>query len=179
MQNALKDGILKFSNKQKPCPEEEIETKIEALFVEPIEIMVVDIVDDAKVEDNKPNIEDQTTKANPKAKEELVDFLNYCRLKDSEVMLCPRWSSVFDKEAAKELESTNPYQAKKFVRQDKPKGPFSNKEKGATKFQGRTYVPTIGASLREWLRSAWELEIGGGKWKVMNVDYDSSYWDKS
>jgi len=33
--------------------------------------------------------------------EELIDFLDRCRLKNSEVMLCPRSSSMFDKEATK------------------------------------------------------------------------------
>lgn len=42
-------------------------------------------------------------------------------MKDSEVMFYPRCKFVFDKEAAKKLERANPYQAKKFVRQDKPK----------------------------------------------------------
>lgn len=78
--------------------------------------MVVDTNTDVGDEDRKPNNEDQTMKAYPKSEKKLVDFLNQCKLKDSEVMLCPRCSSVFDKEAAKELERTNPYQAKKFVR---------------------------------------------------------------
>jgi len=42
------------------------------------------------------------------AEEELIDFLNRCKLKNSEVMLCPRCSSVFDKEATKSLESFIP-----------------------------------------------------------------------
>lgn len=83
MQNALKDGRLKFANKQKPCPKEDVETNIEALFVELVDIMVVDTVDEASVEDNKASYEDQATKACPKPEEEMVDFLNHCRLKAS------------------------------------------------------------------------------------------------
>lgn len=37
----------------------------------------------------------------PKAEEELIDFQNKCKLKDSEVMLCLRYSVVFDKEVQK------------------------------------------------------------------------------
>ena len=37
------------------------------------------------------------------AEEELIDFLNRCRLKNSEVMFCPRCSCVFYKEATKSL----------------------------------------------------------------------------
>ena len=40
----------------------------------------------------------------PNAGEDLVDFLNRCKLKDAEVMLCPRCSAVFDKKAAKGLQ---------------------------------------------------------------------------
>lgn len=179
VQNALKDGRLKFADKQKPCPEEEAETKVKALFVEPVDIMVVDTVDSVGAEDNKPNCEDQAARAYPKAEEELVEFLNCFRSKDSEVILCPKCSSVFDKEVAKEMERRNPYQVQKFVRHDKPNEPFSRKGKGPTKFQGRTYVPITDASPREWLRHARKSETGGGKWKVVNVDFGPSYRDNS
>lgn len=43
----------------------------------------------------------------PKDKEELIDFLNQHKLKDSEVMHSPCCSAVFDKEATQELEKTN------------------------------------------------------------------------
>lgn len=44
MQNALKDGRLKFADKHKPHPEEDNEIKTYALFVEPVDVMVVDII---------------------------------------------------------------------------------------------------------------------------------------
>lgn len=44
----------------------------------------------------------------PKAEEELIDFLNMCNFKDSKVILCPRCSTVFDKEDAKDLEKFRP-----------------------------------------------------------------------
>lgn len=37
------------------------------------------------------------------AGKELIDFLNCCKLKGSEVMLCPRCNVVFDKEDTKDL----------------------------------------------------------------------------
>lgn len=133
MQNFLKDGRLKFVDKRKSWPEEDVKTKVEALFVEPIDIMVVDTVDEARAKDNKENYEDEASKVYLKAEEELIDFLNCYRLKYSEGMLCPRCSSMFDKEAANELERINPYQAKKFFRHDKPKELFSSKGKGPIK----------------------------------------------
>jgi hypothetical protein len=44
----------------------------------------------------------------PKAKEDLIDFLHICKISDSLVMLCPRCSAVFDKEAAKNIEVFRP-----------------------------------------------------------------------
>lgn len=41
--------------------------------------------------------------AYPMAEEELIDFLNHCRLKNYGVMLCPWCCSVFDKETTKGL----------------------------------------------------------------------------
>jgi hypothetical protein len=45
----------------------------------------------------------------PEAEEELIDFLNKCKLNNTEVMLCPRCSAVCDKEATAGLKSYVPY----------------------------------------------------------------------
>lgn len=50
--------------------------------------------------------------ANPNVKEELIDFLNQCKLKGFEVMLSPCCSDVFVKEAIKDLENVKPKQPK-------------------------------------------------------------------
>lgn len=118
VQNALKDDRLKFTEKQKLRPEEDVEMKFEALFVKPLDIKMVNIINEVGVKDN---YEDQATKVYPKDEEELVDFLNCCRLKYLEVMLYHRWSYLFDKQAAQEMERINPYQDKKFVQKDKHK----------------------------------------------------------
>jgi len=39
--------------------------------------------------------------AYPKAEEDLIDFLNRCKISNTNAMLYPRCSAVFDKEAAK------------------------------------------------------------------------------
>lgn len=44
----------------------------------------------------------------PKGEEEIIDFINRCNIKDSEVMSCPCCRAVFDKEVAKELEKNQP-----------------------------------------------------------------------
>ena len=47
--------------------------------------------------------------AYPKAEEDLIDFLNRCKISNTNVMLCPRCSAVFDKEAAKSVKGFLPY----------------------------------------------------------------------
>lgn len=69
MHNALKDGRLKFDDKEKPHPKEDVKTKVEALFIKLVDNMVVDIIDEPGVEDNKENYEDQASKAYPKDEE--------------------------------------------------------------------------------------------------------------
>jgi len=68
------------------------------------------------------------------AEEELVDVLNRYRLKNSEVMLCPRYSSMFDKEATKSLEGFIPKSKKrgKWYVDHRPKFSFT-----------KSYIPFI------------------------------------
>ncbi|XP_050909477.1 uncharacterized protein LOC127123288 [Lathyrus oleraceus] len=58
VQNSLKDDRLQFVNKQKLCLEEETKTKGKALFVELVDIMVVDTVGNDVAKDSRPNNED-------------------------------------------------------------------------------------------------------------------------
>ena len=62
--------------------------------------------------DNAMVTEDQFAEkmrvAYPRAEEDLIDFLNRCKISNSNVMLCPRCSAVFDKEAAKSVERFPP-----------------------------------------------------------------------
>ena len=51
---------------------------------------------------------EKMTAAYPKAEEDLIDFLNRCKISSTSVMLCPRCSTVFDKEAAKSVEGFHP-----------------------------------------------------------------------
>jgi len=51
---------------------------------------------------------EKMTAAYPKAEEDLIDFLNRCKISNTNAMLCPRCSVVFDKEAAKSIEGFHP-----------------------------------------------------------------------
>ena len=72
---------------------------------------MVDITKDAKdVEETapEPQFDEKLKTTYPTAEEDLIDFLNRCKLESSEVMLCPRCSVVFDKKATKGLEGSIP-----------------------------------------------------------------------
>jgi len=47
--------------------------------------------------------------AYPKAEEDVIDFLNRCKISNTYAMLCPRCNAVFDKEAAKSVEGFLPH----------------------------------------------------------------------
>jgi len=47
--------------------------------------------------------------AYPKAEEDLIDFLNRCKISNTNAMLCPRCSALFDKEAVKFVEGFLPH----------------------------------------------------------------------
>jgi len=51
---------------------------------------------------------ERMTEAYPKAKEDLIDFLNRCKISNTNVMLCPRCIAIFDKEAARYVEGFQP-----------------------------------------------------------------------
>jgi hypothetical protein len=71
-----------------------------------VECQVVEANEGPKA-DNEVITESQFAKkikvAYPMIEEELIDFLNRCRLKNYEVMLCPKCNFVFAKEATKGL----------------------------------------------------------------------------
>lgn len=49
----------------------------------------------------------------PKANENLIDFLNRCKIYGSPIMLCPRCSVAFDKKATENVECFQPHSKRK------------------------------------------------------------------
>jgi len=72
----------------------------------------VEMVAEDHVCNNEIVTEDQYAEkmkvAYPKDEEDLIDFLNICKISNFATMLCPRCSVVFDKEAAKNIEGFRP-----------------------------------------------------------------------
>jgi hypothetical protein len=112
VQKALNEGRLKFAEKTKPQMKVDVDPlpKVDANYVEVYDCNMVDVVDPAlvKVVPEK-EYEKKVQEVYPKAEEELVDFLNKCKLNNAEVMLCPRCSAVCDKEAMNGLQNVVPY----------------------------------------------------------------------
>jgi len=84
--------------------------------------------------DTQPQFDKRLKTTYPITEEEFIDFLNRCKLKDSEVMLCPRCSVVFNKEATEGLESSIPKPKKrnKWSSDYRPKFSFT-----------KSYIPFI------------------------------------
>jgi len=162
----LNEGRLKFGNKPKPQMQvdsdplkdvsmmytdiagynmiEAIIDVVENLSVEAeAEVRECQMVDITKYAGHveqialEPQFDEKLKTAYPTSEEELIDFLNRCKLKNYEVMLCPKCSVVFDKEATKGLESSIPKPKKrgKWYGDHRPKFSFT-----------KSYIPFINNS---------------------------------
>lgn len=83
----------------------------ETYFFELVEIMMVNTGEGLKTNVEEVSMLDYTEKMKvvyPKDKEKLIDFLNMCNIKGSEVMLWPYWSAVFVKELVEDLKKSIP-----------------------------------------------------------------------
>ncbi|MCI30363.1 hypothetical protein A2U01_0051572, partial [Trifolium medium] len=82
----------------------------ETSYAEPFDCLMVEAMEVTQVQ-TVPEEEycEKIKVVYPQAEEELVDFLNRCKLNNKEVMLCPRCSAVCDKEATAGLKNYVPY----------------------------------------------------------------------
>jgi len=134
VQRALNEGRLKFGDKTKPQMQLDLDPlkDVDAMYTEVASCNVVEAIADAvgklyvEAEDDvvkrqmeefsgspkdsdkivsKPKFDEKEKAVYSMDEEELIDFLNRCRLKNYEVMWCPICNSVFNKEATKILEN--------------------------------------------------------------------------
>ncbi|XP_050888952.1 uncharacterized protein LOC127094133 [Lathyrus oleraceus] len=106
VQKAIQEGRLKFAGRRMKIDVDPLHQE-EALFVEPVEINMVEIT-----EYDEANMLEQTgespdvdiAEVYPRADEDLVDFLYRCKNKGSQVCLCPRCGAVTDKIAAENFQ---------------------------------------------------------------------------
>jgi hypothetical protein len=112
VQKAINEGRLKFGDKAKPQMKVDSDPLqvAETSYDEPFECLMVDATEAAPIKaipEEEYNKKVQTVY--PNAEEELVDFLNRCKLHNTEVMLCSKCSAVCDKEALVSLKKYVPY----------------------------------------------------------------------
>jgi len=149
VQKALDEGMLKFGDRPTQPMQVDVDPlkKSDSMYLEIASLNMVEIFEvNPIVATNGPKvdvemvteghkcadtviIEDQYEEkiqvVFPKAEEDLIDFLNRCKISGSLVMLCPRCSAVFDKRAAKNVEGFQPQLKRKGKWADKrPKFSF-------------------------------------------------------
>ncbi|KAK2388635.1 hypothetical protein QL285_062295 [Trifolium repens] len=115
VQRALNEGRLKFAEKTKPPMK--VDTNplpvADATYVEILDCNMVEVTEADAAASIKAipeaEYEKKVQEVYPAAEEQLIDFLNRCKLNNSEVMLCPKCSAVCDKEAVTRLKSMLPY----------------------------------------------------------------------
>lgn len=112
VQEALNEGMLKFVDKAKaPMQVDFNPIQIKYInYVKPLECIMVEATKSPDMATKVSELEyvEKVRVVYPTVEEELVDFLNRCKLKGSEVMLCPRCKVVFDRKATKGNEKTMP-----------------------------------------------------------------------
>jgi len=101
--------------------------------------------------------------AYPKAKEDLIDFLNRCKISNNHAMHCPRCSVVFDKEAAKSVEGFLPHTERKNGRvENRPKYGFNKRgvpykmipsDQGSSRTHRGTFNPSPKSPTNTWVFS--------------------------
>jgi len=97
------------------------------------------------------------------AEEDLIDFLNRCKISNKHAMLCPRCSAMFDKEAAKSVEGFRPQPNRKDQWVDnRPKYDFNKRgvpykmksvEKGPHRNHKKTFSPPSKSHTDTWVFS--------------------------
>ncbi|XP_045807593.1 uncharacterized protein LOC123901479 [Trifolium pratense] len=169
VQKALNEGRLKFAEKTKlqmkvdtdPLP------AADASLVEVYDCNMIDVVDAAASVKAIPEkeYEKKVREVYPNAEEELVDYLNRCKLNNAEVMLCPRCSAVCDKKATEGLRNVFPFAENKRkwpnARPNQKNWPYKRIDWGKTAVQTpsihqrlgpqRTFKPSHKAPANQWV----------------------------
>ncbi|XP_050895910.1 uncharacterized protein LOC127102601 [Lathyrus oleraceus] len=155
VQKAIQEGRLKFTGRKMKIDVDPLHQE-EALFVEPVEINMVEITeyDEANMLEKtgeSPNAD--IAEVYPRADEDLVDFLYRCKNKGSQVCLCPRCGAVTDKVAAENFQKLQLGKSKR----NAPTRGYQN-EKGSKKVVGnnqtrpKSLVPSTSAPRGTWIK---------------------------
>jgi hypothetical protein len=127
----------------------------------------VEMVTEDHQSDNAIVTEDQLAEkmkvAYPKAEEDLIDFLNRCKITNTKTMLFPRHRAVFDKEVARSIEDFRPQSKRKNGWADShPKFGFNKRgvpykmkfsDKNPSRNQKKTFNPPAKSPTDTWVFS--------------------------
>ncbi|XP_050896814.1 uncharacterized protein LOC127103605 [Lathyrus oleraceus] len=161
VQKAIQEGMLKFVGRKMKIDTDPLHQE-ETLFVEPVEINMVEIseydeADMLEETDESPDVD--IAEFYPKADEDLVDFLYRCKNKGSQVCLCPRCGAVTDKVAAENFQKLQLGKSKgsglNIARQNEriPRKAVENAQ-----VRPRSFVPSTSAPRGTWIKPQGKLE---------------------
>lgn len=127
MHNAFNEGRLKFAKGKTPMKiDSDPLHVVDVSYVELAAVNMVEITEDF----NMDEFEESGNKIEavfPKAGESFLEFLYRCQVDDSEVMVCPRCSAMFDKKAAKKVESAHKSKEKENEKKYMPQNYFKKR----------------------------------------------------
>lgn len=116
MQGALNEGRLKFVDRAKSPMQVDFDPlQIKDVnYVKPLERLMVEANESPNVvmEVVESKYVEKVKATYPDVEEKLIDFLNRCKWKGSEVMICARCGDMFDRKAIKGLKKTMPKPSK-------------------------------------------------------------------
>ena len=124
----------------------------------------------------------------PKAKEEIIDFLNYYMLGNSKIILYPRCSVVFDEKYEKEIKVVRSFDPWRGNMGGSTSRFFFDKREVLDRNQNfprnsgnskKSYVPPINTPKGEWVIPMNQKSPNQQKGKVVDMGIRSSYNDNS
>ena len=139
-------------------------------------------VSDAKASEEAIRQEEVNKTAFPKENEDLAKFLHRCQKKKSEVMLCPRCSSIFDKKVEEHIQGMQAVKAK-WGNNAQPKmdpeerdDPRRGHQRGPMNQVRRplTYRPPTNVPVGTWLNTMGKKRPSEEKWQTFDVPRGSS-----
>ncbi|WJX34091.1 hypothetical protein P8452_22239 [Trifolium repens] len=188
VQKALNEGRLKFGEKPKAAKADpESSQNADTLYAEPQAIMMVEAMEVSEVQVEKIPEEEYFEKMKvvyPRAEEDLIDFLNRCKLKNKGVMLCARCSAVCDKEATAGLMKFQPVANRQGANpkppRDKGKGILTRPNNMVQIDRRPTFLPSGSIPIERWMHQGTikfnkgAMEVGGSSGTKLSYSEDAN-----
>ncbi|WJX46260.1 hypothetical protein P8452_33079 [Trifolium repens] len=186
VQKALNEGRLKFGEKPKAAKADpESSQNADTLYAEPQAIMMVEAIEVSEVQVEKiPENEyyEKMKVVYPRAEEDLIDFLNRCKLENKGVMLCARCSAVCDKEATAGLMKFQPVANRQGANpkpsRGKGKGILTRPNNMVQTDRRPTFLPSGSIPIERWMHQGTikfnkgAMEVGGASGTKLSYSED-------